>query len=38
MLRDVMWDIFLSTGDIGAYLIYRQCSDCRQFPDSPAEE
>lgn len=22
-----MWDIFLTTGDIGAYLIYRQCLD-----------
>jgi hypothetical protein len=22
-----MWDIFLSTGDIKAYLLYRHCSD-----------
>lgn len=25
MLRDLMWDIFFSTGDIAAYLVYRQC-------------
>ncbi len=27
LLRDLMWDIFLSTGDIGAYMLYRQCLD-----------
>jgi len=24
-----MWDIFSSTGDISAYLLYRQCLDYR---------
>ncbi|MDT8901937.1 YqzL family protein [Anaeroselena agilis] len=25
MLRELMWEIFLSTGDIRAYLLYRHC-------------
>lgn len=25
MLRDFMWEIFQSTGHIGAYLTYREC-------------
>lgn len=29
MLRELMWDIFLSTGDVRAYLLYRQCLDNR---------
>lgn len=27
-MRDIMWDIFQRTGNIGAYLLYRQCGDC----------
>lgn len=25
VLRDFMWEIFQSTGHIGAYLTYREC-------------
>ncbi|MDR3565187.1 MAG: hypothetical protein P4N59_27640 [Negativicutes bacterium] len=31
-LRDVMWDLFQNTGNIGVYLLYRQCLDDRLFP------
>jgi hypothetical protein len=28
LVQDIMWDIFQHTGNIGAYLLYRQCSGC----------
>ncbi|SDF06418.1 YqzL family protein [Sporomusa acidovorans] len=28
LLRETMWEIFLSTGNIDAYLAYRACLDC----------
>lgn len=27
MLKDLMWEIFQSTGHIGAYLAYRSCME-----------
>lgn len=29
LLRETMWEIFLSTGNIDAYLAYRACLDCQ---------
>ena len=27
-LENAMWDIFRHTGDIGAYLAYKDCMEC----------
>jgi len=29
MLRDLMWEVFQSTGHIEAYLMYRSCAECK---------
>ncbi len=40
LLRETMWDLFLSTGNIDAYLAYRACldcpSNCQQDPEDEA--
>ncbi|WP_371369828.1 YqzL family protein [Sporomusa rhizae] len=33
-----MWEIFLSTGNIDAYLAYRACLDCHTDQIEPADE
>ena len=36
LLRDLMWEIFQSTGHIGAYLVYRECIDDDMLhPETP---
>lgn len=35
LLREVMWEIFLTTGHIGAYLAYRSCKECDSFASQP---
>lgn len=38
-LRAAMWEIFLRTGSIGAYLLYCECEQCMiNLPDSEFEE
>lgn len=32
-MRDIMWDIFQRTGNIGAYLLYREYSGC-ELPEN----
>lgn len=32
LLRELIWDIFMSTGDIGIYLLYRRCLDSSPSP------
>lgn len=29
-LRDAMWELFLSTGNIAVYLLYRRCLEYHQ--------
>lgn len=38
LLRETMWEIFLSTGNIDAYLAYRACLDCHISPPESADE
>ncbi|XER07199.1 hypothetical protein SRRS_27530 [Sporomusa rhizae] len=38
LLRETMWEIFLSTGNIDAYLAYRACLDCHTDQIEPADE
>jgi len=33
-----MWELFLSTGNIDAYLAYRACSDCQSNNQQLADE
>ncbi|CQR73927.1 YqzL family protein [Sporomusa ovata] len=42
LLRETLWEIFFSTGNIDAYLAYRACSDChcsnqQQSDDEPTQ-
>ena len=30
LLRETLWEIFFSTGNIDAYLAYRACPDCHR--------
>lgn len=34
MLKDLMWEIFQSTGHIGAYLAYRSCFEVGNNDDN----
>lgn len=36
LLRDMMWDVFLSTGDIEIYLLYR--SSCLTEDDQESQQ
>ena len=27
LIQDLMWDIFTNTGEVAAYLLYRQCQE-----------
>jgi len=31
VLRDLMWEVFQSTGHIEAYLMYRSCTECKDL-------
>ncbi|WP_081490007.1 MULTISPECIES: YqzL family protein [Pelosinus] len=35
LLRDLMWEVFQSTGQIEAYLIYRSCTEANVIPETP---
>lgn len=35
LLRDLMWEVFQSTGQIEAYLIYRSCTEAKVQPETP---
>ncbi|MBP2653847.1 MAG: YqzL-like protein [Firmicutes bacterium] len=28
LIQDLMWDVFTNTGEVTAYLLYRQCQEC----------
>ena len=32
LLRDLMWEVFLSTGHIETYLMYRSCTEWDDQP------
>ena len=34
-MRDVSWKIFASTGNIEAYLLYKECRDCHNEKHVP---
>jgi hypothetical protein len=38
LLRETLWEIFSSTGNIDAYLAYRACLDCCMDPSESADE
>jgi hypothetical protein len=32
-----MWEVFQSTGQIEAYLMYRSCTEAKEQPETPPE-
>ncbi|MGI6554313.1 MAG: YqzL family protein [Bacillota bacterium] len=37
-LGNAMWDIFRHTGDISAYLVYKDCLECQKKENHMAAE